>query len=143
VTTAEQAATPDDVMTKSKTTLRYHIQASLNGGTWYDTDTKGFTSRDKAERVHDRILRDAYPTWRGLSLVWRVVRRKTTVTADTRIEVFATPSRGKKRSLLGEMFVPSWLPKRQKERLKMRRIPDAPEQWQPTSQLPIPQPENK
>jgi hypothetical protein len=124
-------------MSKSTTTIRYHIQASLNGGTWYDTDTNGFLSLDKAERVYDRILRDAYPTWRGLSLVWRVVRRKTTVTTDTGIEVFATPSHGGKRSLLGEMIVPSWLPKRQKERLKMLRIPDAPEQWQPKSQLPI------
>ena len=124
-------------MNKSITTIRYHIQASLNGGTWYDTDIKGFLSLDKAERVYNRILRDAYPTWRGLSLVWRVVRRKTTVTTDTGIEVFATPSHGGKRSLLGELLVPSWLPKRQKERLKMLRIPDAPEQWQPQSQLPI------
>jgi hypothetical protein len=123
-------------MTKSTTTIRYHIQASLNGGTWYDTDTKGFLSRDKAERVYDRILRDAYPTWRGLRLVWRVVRRKTTVTTDTEIEVFATPSHGEKRILLAEMFVPSWLPDREKKRLKMRRIPGAPEQYQPTSQLP-------
>lgn len=130
-------------MIKSTTTIRYHIQASLNGGTWYDTDAKGFISRDKAERVYDRILRDAYPTWRGLSLVWRVVRRKTTVTTDTTIEVFATPSHGKKRILLAEMFVPSWLPEREKKRLKMRRIPGAAEQWQPTSQLPISQQNEK
>jgi hypothetical protein len=35
------------------------------------------------------------------------------------------------------MFVPSWLPEREKKRLKMRPIPGAPEEWQPTSQLPI------
>lgn len=121
-------------MTKSTTTIRHHIQASLNGGTWYDTNVEGFTSRDRAEREHRRILRDAYPTWRGLSLVWRIVRRKTTVTTEQEIEVFATASHGKKRSLLGEMFVPSWLPKRQKERMKMLPIPDAAEQWQPTNQ---------
>ena len=124
-------------MTKTKTTTRYYIQASLGGGAWRDVRSEGYISQKKAEREYDRILRDCYPTWRGLSICWKIVRRKTTVTTDTEIVVFATPAHGTKRSLLGEMFVPSWLPEREQKRLKMRRIPDAPEQWQPTSQLPI------
>ena len=124
-------------MTKTKTTTRYYIQASLGGGAWRDVRSEGYISQKKAEREYDRILRDCYPTWRGLSICWKIVKRKTTVTTDTEIVVFATPAYGTKRSLLGEMFVPSWLTEREQKRLKMRRIPDAPEQWQPTSQLPI------
>lgn len=124
-------------MTKTKTTTRYYIQASLGGGAWRDVRSKGFISQKQAEREYDRILRDCFPTWRGLSICWKIVRRQLTATTDTEIVVFATPAYGTKRSLLGEMFVPSWLPDREQKRLKMRRIPDAPEQWQPTSQLPI------
>ena len=124
-------------MTKTKTTTRYHIQASLGGGAWRDIDEKGFVSLKQAGREYDRLLRDCYPKWRGLSICWKIVRRQMTVTTDTEIVVFATPAHGTKRSLLGEMFVPSWLPEREQKRLKMRRIPGAPEQWQPTSQLPI------
>ena len=124
-------------MTKTKTTIRYHIQASLGGGAWHDLDHLVFKSQKQAERKYDQILRDCYPTWRGLSKCWKIVRRQLTVTTDTEIVVFATPAYGKKRVLLGEMFVPSWLPEREKKRLKMRPIPGAPEEWQPTSQLPI------
>ena len=144
MTTAEQAATPDDVMTKSKTTIRYHIQASLEGGAWHDLRiNSGFKSLARADRQYDLILRECFPTWRGLSITYRIVRRKITISTDQEVEVFATPAHGKKRILLSEILVPDWLPKRQKERLKMRRIPDAPEQWQPTLQLLTPQPENK
>lgn len=124
-------------MTKSKTTIRYHIQGSIDEGPWHDIDSKGFLSMKQAERKYNQILRECYPIWRGLSIFWKIVKRQTTVTSNTEIKVFATPSHGKKRTLLGEMLVPCWLSEKEKERLKMRRIPDAPEHWQPTSQLPI------
>ena len=124
-------------MTKSTTTIRYHIQASINGGAWHDLDSKGFLSQKQAERKYDRILRDCDPTWRGLSICWKIVKRRLTVMTDTEIVIHSTPAHGKKRSLLNELFIPSWLPKREQERLKMREIPYAPEQYQPTSQLPI------
>ena len=124
-------------MTKSTTTIRYHIQASINGGAWHDLDSKGFLSPKQAERKYDRILRDCYPTWRGLSICWKIVKRRLTVMTDTEIVIHSTPAHGKKLSRLNELFIPSWLPKREQERLKMREIPGAPEQWQPTSQLPI------
>jgi len=125
-------------MIKSKTTIRYHVQASLAGGAWRDTNETGFASKKIAEREFDRILQDCFPTWRGLSLCWKIVRRRQTVTTDTEIVVHSTPSHGKKRILLGEMLVPSWLPEREKRRLKMRRIPNAPEEYQPQSQQPKP-----
>jgi len=124
-------------MTKTKITTRYYIQASLGGGAWCDVCSKGFISQKQAEREYDRILRECYPTWRGLSICWKIVRRQLTTTTDTEIVVFSTPAHGTKRSLLGEMFVPSWLPEREKKRVKMRPIPGAPQQCQPTSQLPI------
>jgi hypothetical protein len=123
-------------MKTTKTTILYHIQASLDGGPWYDIDSKGFRSKRVAEINFDGILRDAYPEWRGLRLTWRIVKRETVITTDTEITVFATPSRGTKRPLIAEMFVPTWLPEKVKERLKMRRIPGAPEGYQPQSQLP-------
>jgi hypothetical protein len=127
-------------MKKSTTTLRYHIQASLDGGAWHDLSiNSGFKSLARAERQYDLILRECFPTWRGLSIAYRIVRRKVTISTDQEVKVFATPAHGEKRILLSEMFVPDWLPKRDKERLKMRRIPGAPEQYQPTSQLPISQ----
>ena len=127
-------------MKKSTTTLRYHIQASLDGGAWHDLRiNSGFKSLDRAERQYDFILRECFPTWRGLPIAYRIVRRKVTISTDQEVKVFATPAQGEKRILLSEMFVPNWLPKRDKERLKMRRIPGAPEQYQPTSQLPISQ----
>ena len=125
-------------MTKSKTTIRYHIQASLAGGAWRDTNETGFASKKIAEREFDRILQDCFPTWRGLSLCWKVVKRRVTLITDTEEVFFSTPSHGKKRILLSEMLVPSWLPDRQKMRLKMRRIPGAPEEYQPQSQQPEP-----
>jgi hypothetical protein len=125
-------------MKKSTTTLRYHIQASLAGGAWHDLHiNSGFKSLARAERQYDLILRKCFPTWRGLSIAYRIVRRKVTISTDQEVKVFATPAHGEKRILLCEMFVPDWLPKRDKERLRMRRIPGAPEQYQPTSQLPI------
>jgi len=127
-------------MKKSTTTLRYHIQASLDGGAWHDLRiNSGFKSLARAERQYDLILRECFPTWRGLSIAYRIVRRKVTISTEQEVKVFSTPAHGEKRILLCEMFVPDWLPKRDKERLKMRRIPGAPEQYQPTSQLPIPQ----
>jgi hypothetical protein len=123
-------------MTKSTTTIRYYIQASLHGGAWHDLlINTGFKSLTSAERRYDLILRECFPTWRGLSIAYRIVRRKVTISTDQEVQIFATPAHGKKRILLSEMFVPEWLPKRDKERLKMRRIPGAPEQYQPTSQL--------
>lgn len=126
-------------MKKSTTTIRYHIQASIEGGAWYDLRiNSGFKSMERAERHYDRILCECYRTWRGLPIAYRIVRRKVTIATDQEVKIFATPAHGKKRILLSEMFVPDWLPKRVKERLKMRRIPGAPEQYQPASQLPIP-----
>ena len=122
---------------KRTTTIRYHIQASINGGAWHDIDAKGFKTSKQAEKRFDRILKECFPTWRGLSVNYKIIRRRTTVETDTEIIVFSTPSHGKKRILLAEMFVPSWLPDRVKARLKMRRIPGADEQWQPGSQLPL------
>lgn len=124
-------------MKKSRTTIRYHIQASLNGGAWHDLKiNSGFRSKKRAERQYDRILRECFPTWRGLAIAYRIVRRKVTVATDQQVEVFSTPAHGKKRILLCEILVPDWLPEREKKRLKMRPIPGAPEKYQPTSQLP-------
>lgn len=92
---------------------------------------------ERAERQYDRILRECYPTWRGLPIAYRIVRRRVTTETEQETKVFATPAHGEKRILLSEMFIPDWLPERDKKRLKMRRIPGAPEQYQPTSQLPI------
>ena len=129
-------------MKKSTTTIRYHIQASLNGGAWHDLKINtGFLSMARAERQYDRILCECFPTWRGLSIAYRIVRRRVTTETEEETKVFATPAHGEKRILLSEMFVPDWLPERDKKRLKMRRIPGAPEEYQPTSQLPI-SPEN-
>jgi len=119
----------------TKTTTRFHIQASLDGGKWFDSDAKGFRSRKQAERKFDKILRGCYPTWRGMRLCWRIVKRKLTVTTETEIAVFSTPSHGKKRSLLSELFIPTWLPQRQIAQLKTRPIPDCPHKWQPTAIL--------
>lgn len=128
-------------MKKSRTTIRYHIQASLNGGAWHDLKINtGYLSIERAERGYDRILRECYPTWRGLPIAYRIIRRRVTIETEQETKVFATPAHGKKRILLSEMFVPDWLPERDKKRMKMRRIPGAPEQYQPTSQLPIPGP---
>jgi hypothetical protein len=121
-------------MNKVKSTTKYHIQASLDGGPWNDAVTKEFRSLKSAEKYYDRILRECYPTWRGLNILWRIMKRKITI--ENEIAVFSCPSHGTKRSLLGELIVPSWLSKREKEKFKMRRIPDAEERWQPTSQLP-------
>lgn len=125
-------------MIKSTTTIRYHIQASINGEAWHDLKSNSvFISMERANRQYDRILRYCFPTWRGLTIEYRIVRRRVTTETKQEIEVSATPAHGKKRFLLSEMFVPEWLPQRDQKRLKMRRIPDAPEQYQPTSQLPI------
>lgn len=67
-------------------------------------------------------------------MIWRIVKRKVAI--ENEIVVFSTPSHGKKRTMLGELMIPSWLSKGEKEKLKMRRIPEAEERWQPTSQLP-------
>ena len=124
-------------MKKSRTTIRYYIQASLSGGAWHDLKINtGFRSKERAERQFDRILRECFPTWRGLTLAYRIVKRRVTTETEQEVEVFATPAHGEKRILLGEMLVPDWLPKRDQERLKLRPIPGAPEQYQPTSQLP-------
>ena len=129
-------------MKKSRTTIRYHIQASLNGGAWHDLKINtGFLSMARAERQYDRILCECFPTWRGLSIAYRIVRRRVTTETEEETKVFATPAHGQKRILLSEMFVPDWLPERDKKRLRMRRIPGAPEDYHPTSQLPI-SPEN-
>lgn len=125
-------------MIKSTTTIRYHIQASINGEAWHDLKTNSvFISMERANRQYDRILRYSFPTWRGLTIAYRIVRRKVTIETEQEIKISATPAHGKKRFILSEMFVPEWLPQRDKERLKMRRIPDAHERYQPTSQLPI------
>ena len=125
-------------MKTSNTTIRCYIQASINGGKWHDLtiNNGGFKSMEQAERRYDRILGDCYPTWRGLTIAYRIVRRTVTVSTEEEIKVFATPAHGEKRILLAEMFVPDWLPERDKKRLKMRRIPGAPEQYQPQAQLP-------
>jgi hypothetical protein len=125
-------------MNKSKTTIRYHVQASISGGAWHDVYPEGFALPKQAERKFNLIIRENFPMWRGLTICWKIVRRRQTVTTDTEIVVHSTPSHGKKRILLGEMLVPSWLPEREKRRLKMRRIPGAPEEYQPQSQQPEP-----
>jgi len=115
--------------TKSKTTILYIVQASLNGGKFYDAWIH--KTPDRATKEFDHIVRKACPTWRGLSLTWRIVRRVERLTTEETIHTIASTPQGKNRPLIGELFIPSWLPKRIREKHRNRQIPNAPAWWQP------------
>lgn len=108
-------------MKTSKTRTEYVVQARLNGATPYDV--KSFTTARKANSWLDWVTATAFPTWRGLTLSWRIIRRTVTTETETEILCHDTLARGKKRILIGELMVPSWLPKRLWNHYKSLPIP--------------------
>lgn len=119
-------------MKSVKTEITWIVQARLNGAKCYDV--KAFNTPSKALRWFDWVLKRAFPTWRGLTLTYRVIRRKVTIETEEEIIYHDTLSSGKKRILLAEVFVPSWIPKRLFKHYKAIPIPGASKKWQPTQQ---------
>lgn len=119
-------------MKTSKTEISWVVQARLNGKKCYDVQS--FNTLKRAISWFDYVLARVFPTWRGLTLSYRVIRRKVTIETEDEIVYHDTLPRGKKRILLGELFVPSWIPKRLFKHYKAMPIPGAGKNWKPENQ---------
>jgi len=108
-------------MTNIKTRIEFAVQGKLDGGSFYDVSVH--RSEAAAEKVLDRILRQCYPQWRGITMGFRLLRRVVSVKTESQVLIFTTTASGKVRSRLAEMFIPTWLPEPMRRKLKERPIP--------------------